>query len=68
MVDQGQEDNFLPRIISEAAKMLTDEGIVLWLNSPVPKFNGYTPMDYMQAGKYHEVLELVQSYGDFSFG
>jgi hypothetical protein len=55
-------------VVEELLKgILTSDGIRRWWNTEIDGLAGDTPSQALDAGRYEELLALVQGYRDTSF-
>lgn len=49
-------------IIDSLRTILTDDGIVKWLDTPMQKLNWATPLEVINTGRGADVLAIAQTY------
>jgi antitoxin Xre/MbcA/ParS-like protein len=54
-------------IISNLVRVLNPEGFARWLETPIPRLDGRTPLAALFEGDEDQVLDLTRSYLETSF-
>lgn len=54
--------DWLMDIIDSLRTILTDDGIVKWLDTPMQKLNWATPLEVINTGRGADVLAIAQTY------
>lgn len=60
-------DELLEGIKKELQKVLTDDGIKKWWNTPIPAFGNYTPNALLELQRDKELLAHVKTYTEAVF-